>query len=51
MSFSSMSLDDLTKEEAQLADMEEELQAVADRIANYRTGLTIEIAKRVTAST
>jgi hypothetical protein len=44
------SLDELIAQEGELAEIEDELEALADRLGAYRSRLTVEIAKRETAA-
>jgi hypothetical protein len=47
--FADLSRSDLEHREQELADMEEEMQAMVDRLAANRSGLTRENARRSTA--
>jgi hypothetical protein len=44
------SLDELIAQEGELAEIEDELEALTDRLGAYRSRLTVEIAKRETAA-
>jgi hypothetical protein len=50
MTLTEKSLEQLIAQEVELVEMEEELEAIADRLGAYRSRLTVEIAKRETAA-